>query len=205
MSLVWTAIRQAGRDFWEEMLFLLVFNAVWLLGGLFILPLPFLTFALFFTAYDIGQGKGIHFSTFFRYAGQTWKPALVWGAANLGALFVLWTNLNFYGQIQSQWAAMVQIAFIGLTAAWLVTQLFALPLYPRLEKPGLRLALRNAVIMMARYPLAALTALLFGGLVVGISLFFAPAFAFLGGTAYIVLLCNQLAGLIVARELGEPS
>ena len=31
MRLIWTALKQAGGDFWDEFLLLIIFNAIWLL------------------------------------------------------------------------------------------------------------------------------------------------------------------------------
>ena len=61
VGMIWTALKQAGGDFWDEFLLLIIFNAVWLLGSLFLLPWPYLTFGLFYTAYEVGQGKAIKF------------------------------------------------------------------------------------------------------------------------------------------------
>ena len=90
--LIWTILKKALLDFWEDMLNLIIFNVLWLVGALLIIPYPFMTFGLFYTAYDIGQGKGIKLSTPFKYGKQTWKPAYIWGVINLVALILFLAN-----------------------------------------------------------------------------------------------------------------
>ena len=73
-------------------------------------------------------------------------------------------------------------------------------MYPRLEEPGFKLAMRNAAVVFGRYPLAvfALT------IIVVVLLFIAaifPIFAFFGVGAFIAVVTNRLVGTIVEREL----
>lgn len=200
MRLIWSIIKLAAGDIWDEMLHLLVFNAIWLLGSLLILPWPYLTFGLFFTAYDISQGKAIKLNSLFVRPARLWKQAYLWGAVNLLAALLFWFNLNFYRNFATSWAATIQIVFVALLLLWSVWQLLALPIYPRLEQPGLRLALRNAAIVLGRYPFAVLMLVVIVTLLLLIAVIF-PMFAFFGAGAFIVVLCNRLVGTIVEREL----
>jgi uncharacterized membrane protein YesL len=202
MRLIWSIIKLAAGDIWDEMLHLLVFNAIWLLGSLLILPWPYLTFGLFFTAYDISQGKAIKLNSLFVRPAPFWKQAYVWGAVNLLAALLFRFNLNFYNNFATTWAATIQIVFVALLLLWSIWQLLALPMYPRLEKPGLRLALRNAAIVMGRYPLAVLVLVVIVTLLLLITAIL-PMFAFFGAGALIVVLCNRLVGTIVERELAR--
>ncbi len=202
MRLIWSIIKLAAGDIWDEMLHLLVFNAIWLLGSLLILPWPYLTFGLFFTAYDISQGKAIKLNSLFVRPAPFWKQAYLWGAVNLLAALLFRFNLNFYNNFATTWAATIQIVFVALLLLWSIWQLLALPMYPRLEKPGLRLALRNAAIVMGRYPLAVLVLVVIVTLLLLITAIL-PMFAFFGAGALIVVLCNRLVGTIVERELAR--
>jgi uncharacterized membrane protein YesL len=200
MGMVWNVIKQSVRDVWEELLYLLVFNIIWLVGTLLIIPWPFVTFGLFFIAHDIGQGKGIKFSTFFTHARHMWKQAYIWGAISLGVMILLWFNLNFYANLKAQAADIAQIIFIGLTIFWLFIQLVILPFYPRLQEPGFKLALRNAVIVVGRYPLANLALSTIAVLIGALSSFF-PAFAFLVAPAMIAITANRMVGAMIEREI----
>ncbi len=202
MRLIWSVIKLAAGDIWDELLHLLIFNAIWLLGSLLILPWPFLTFGLFFTVYEISQGKAITLSTFFVRPAPFWKQAYLWGAINLLAALLLGFNLNFYSNFEASWAATMQVVFVALLLLWSMWQLLALPMYPRLEEPGLKLALRNAAVVLGRYPLAVLVLAVIVTVLLLIAAIF-PLFAFFGAGAFITVLCNRLVGAIVERELGR--
>jgi uncharacterized membrane protein YesL len=202
MGTIWGIIKQSAADFWDEFLYLMIFNAVWLLGSLLVLPWPYLTFALFFTAHEIGQGKAIKFSTFFMGAVPFWKQAYIWGVINLLTVFILWFNLNFYANFGTGWAAIVQIIFLAMIVLWVVLQIVALPMYPRLEEPGFKTALRNAGILLGRYPHVALVLIMIVALFVNISSLF-PLFAFFGAGAFTAILANRAVATLLERELGR--
>jgi hypothetical protein len=195
---IWTVVKQAGQDFWDEFLLLIIFNAIWLLGSLFILPWPYLTFALFYTAYEVGQGKAIKFKTFFVGPASMWKQAYLWGVVNLVLLFVVWFNIRFYGNFNTQWSKVMQILLLAFTIFWLLLQLVALPMYPRLQEPGFRLALRNGIVAMGQFPLITFVLLfLVAIMVIAASLF--PFFAFMGAGSLTAVLANRTVEAIVAR------
>src|SRR5688572_9022397 len=104
--MIFSAIRKSAIDAWDELLLLMVFNIIWVVGTVLVLPWPFVTFALFFTARDIGEGKGVKFNTFVNYGRQTLKPAYIWGGINLVILVALIGNLSFYGRFEAQWAGL---------------------------------------------------------------------------------------------------
>lgn len=199
-KMLWDVIKQSAGDIWEEMLFVITFNIIWLLGSLLIIPWPFVTFGLFAIVYDIGQGKGIKFTRFFSYAHQSWKQAYIWGGINLGVLLILWINIRYYGSIEAQWAAILQMFMAALAFAWIALQLVALPLYPRLEEPGFKLALRNAAILASHYPMAVLALVIIAALILALSSFL-PAIAFLGAFAIIAIIANRLVGALVAKMM----
>jgi hypothetical protein len=155
--MIWSIIRKSVSDVWEEMLYLIIFNAIWFIGALLILPLPFVTFSLFATVYDVGEGKGIKLGTFFGHGRQVWKPAYIWGGINLVILLLLWINLSFYAGIDAQWAAIVRIVIVAMAIFWTILQLLALALYPRLVEPRFKLALRNAAAILGLQPLVVLS------------------------------------------------
>jgi len=207
VGMIWTAIKQAGADIWEELLNLVLFNLVVLAGTLLIIPWPFVTFGLFEMTYDIGQGKGIKFAMLFSRAAQVWKQAYIWGGINLGIVIVVLTNLNFYANFATWWAMMAQTLLILAATFWLALQLIMLPLYPRLEKPGFKIALRNAAVLMARYPLPALTILFIVSLMIGLTFVIRQCnlFAVLGIFSFIAVFCNRMVGAVVKKEIGTDS
>jgi len=197
--MIWQAIKKTAIDVWDEILFLIFFNIIWLAGSLLILPLPFVTFALLAVVYDIGQSKGIHFSTFFRHGWRALKQAYIWGGINLGVFILLWVNYRFYGGIEASWGPSAQAVIIGVIVIWSILQLIALAMYPRMSAPGFKLAMRNAAVVMARYPLVILTLLGVIVLIGVISFFFLPML--LVSFSLIALLTNRLVEAMISREL----
>jgi len=198
------ALKNAGLDFWEELLLLALFNIIWCLGTVLVLPWPFVTFGLFFTVRDIGDGKAIKFTTFFEHARRQWKLAYLWGGVNLAVVLLLGINIRFYNGLETQWAAFLQVLMIAILMIWLVLQLVALPIYPRLEEPTLKLALQNGLVVIGRYPVPMVILIILVGLISLIAVLF-PPFLMLSAVALIAVLANRLVAGAIERELGRES
>lgn len=201
--MIWKILKKSAIDAWDELLMLVTFNLLWFVGALLIVPYPFLTFALFFTARDVTEGRGIKFGNFFGYGRTHWKQAYIWGAANLAILLLLWFNVTFYAGFGTQWALVMQLFFVALIALWLVLQLTALAIYPRLVEPGYALAQRNAAVLVGRHPLVMLVLLLVCGLL-AVGSAFLPALFVLITVSLIAVLTTNTVDLLLARELAEP-
>ena len=217
-------IKKSATDVWDELLYMIVFNVVWLVGIMpgfivivsgatasflplviigvlvFWIPLPFATFGLFGIAKDIGDGKGIKFGNFFSHARRMWKPAYIWGGINLVVFVVLWINLNFYGSIEARWAAIAQLFFVAVAIFWVILQLLVLGVYPRLVEPGFKLALRNAAVIMARQPLMILVLLVVIALFIVATRIFA-AITFLLPFSVTAVVANNIVETVVSEEL----
>lgn len=198
--MIFSAIRKSAIDAWDELLLLMVFNIIWVVGTVLVLPWPFVTFALFFTVRDIGEGKGIKFNTFLNYGRENLKPAYIWGGINLVILVALLGNLYFYGRFPAQWAGVIQIFILTVLFFWGLTQLVALALYPRLVEPGFRLALRNAAVLLGRYPLPVLALLSVIALLIVLSLFFSALFVLITFSVIAVFI-NGMVDALVNHEL----
>lgn len=199
---MWTIIKNAIGDFWDEMFLLVIFNIIWLICLVLIIPYPLATFGLFFIVNDVGEGKGIKFSQFFGYGLKLWRQAYLWGVINLVVLTIMWINFTFYGTVAAEWAIFAQMFMLVLLVFWIVLQLFALAFYPRLTTPNYKLALRNGGIAMSRYPLLAL--LLVAAMVIMAVLgFFVPAAIVIGAVVIIALITNRIVTTIINKE--QPS
>lgn len=198
------ALKKAGLDLWEELLLLALFNIIWCLGTVLIVPWPAVTFGLFYTVRDVGEGKAIKFTTFFEHVRRTWKPAYLWGGVNLAVWLLVALNLRFYASIAAQWAATMQVVMIALLVVWTVLQIVVLPIYPRLAEPGLKLALQNALVVIGRYPLA-LIALLVMILIVLVTAAFFPPFGLIMAVALVAILANRMVDEAINRELKRES
>jgi hypothetical protein len=198
--MIWQAIKQAALDLWDEAWLLIIFNIFWLIGAVLIIPMPFVTFALFAIVYDIGQNKGVTISKFFTYGWQARKQAYIWGGINLIAYVILVVNYNFYGNLQASWGASVQLLFAAMLFVWSLLQLIALAIYPRMEEPGVKLVWRNAAVVLTRYPLAVL--ILVGLIVIfGVITFIVQIIGLLLTFSLIAVLTNRMVEAMVKKEL----
>lgn len=198
-QMIWQIIRSSAVDIWDEMLYLMIFNIIWLIGLVLIIPWPLVTFGLFFTIYDVGEGKGIGLGKFWGYARRNWKQAYLWGGINLAVLLIAGSNLIFYARLEAQWAGFLQMFIIGVSLLWIILQLMTLSFYPRLDQPGLKLALRNAGISMGRYPLLVLFLAFVVVLILALASFF-PIVMLLGAISIIAVVTNRVVETVVKKE-----
>jgi hypothetical protein len=198
------ALRKAGADVWEELLLLIVFNLIWWVGTLLIIPWPFVTFGLFFVGYDISQGKAIKLTSFFAHARRMWKVAYIWGGANVFVLAVIASNIYFYAGFAAGWVITLQVFMIALLTFWLILQLIALPLYPRLEEPSLKLALRNALVIAGHQPLLIFVLVAVLG-ILGFMAYIFLASLFLFNLAVLAVIATRLVGEAVELELAREA
>jgi uncharacterized membrane protein YesL len=220
--MIWDIVKNAAADVWDEMLYLMIFNIIWvvitipglwlivqgttlaflpfiLLGVILLLPCSFVLFGLIFTVYDIGEAKGIGLGTFWKHIHQNWRQAYLWGAINLAVGVIAWVNWFFYAQVEAEWAGFAQMVVLALGLLWLILQLLALAFYPRLERPGFKLALRNAGVVLGRYPLAGIFLLIVVLLIAAVASFF-PIIYFLGAFSIIAVIANRVVAAILAKE-----
>jgi uncharacterized membrane protein YesL len=172
-----------------------------LLGVILILlvPWPLVTFGLFFIVYDIGESKGIGFGKFWGYARRMWKQAYLWGGINLGILIIAWVNLSFYTSMEAQWGTFLQMFIIALILFWIILQLITLSFYPRLERPGFKLALRNAGVAVGRYPVLTFFLIILVVVILAIASFI-PAVMLLGAVSIIAVVTNRVVDVVIKKE-----
>lgn len=199
---MWSLIKKTGSDVWDEMFKLMVFNIIWVVAALIVLPAPFVTFGLFSTVKDIGEGKGITFTAPFTYGLQVLKPAYIWAIINLGVFFGIFLNLKFYATVEAPWARIVQFFMLSLALFWLIIQFVMLAMYPRLTQPSFRVALRNTVIIIARHPWPILTMTIGVVLILVISSFI-PVLLFLLSFSVIMIWTNNVVDSLVTYELDQ--
>jgi len=197
--MAWYVLKKSALDMWDELLYAAVFNLIWVLGTLLFVTWPFVTFGLFYISKDISDGKGIKFKRFFEYGRQHWRPAYIWGGINLIVLILIWLNLNFYAGLDAQWAGLMQLFFIALAIIWGMLQLIVLAVYPRLVEPSFKLALRNATVITARYPLLVLTLLAVVILMVALTRFFSAVVLVLPFSA-VAICSNNVVDVVLKRE-----
>jgi uncharacterized membrane protein YesL len=149
---VWATI----RDLWEEMFILIFCNLVWVLAMIPIVTLPAATGALFYLTHKIADGRAVNFADFKYGFRHYFRQSSLLGLANLVIIVLILVNLTFYGRFEGMLFRLVQIVFLYLLVIWLMMQLYIFPLLLEQEIPSLRLAGRNAVVLVARHPIFSL-------------------------------------------------
>jgi uncharacterized membrane protein YesL len=199
MRLAWQIVKLTFLDFIEEMFLLFLFNVLWVLSAVLILPLPFATAGLAWAAAEIGEGKAINWRTFFQGGRRYWKPAYVWALVNLVVWLIISFNVNFYTQGNATWALLARSLIVSGTLIWALLQLYVFPLLIRQDEPSLKLAYRNALVLMARHPLVTLVVVLLGVALFALSLLLTlPLLALY--FALIALLTNRAVAEILKAE-----
>jgi uncharacterized membrane protein YesL len=177
MRLALRVVKLAFLDFFEEIFLLILFNLLWSISALLVLPLPFATAGLAWAAAEIGQGKVIKWRTFFEGGRRYWRPAYRWGLLNLVVWVLIFINFNFYNNIAATWALFVRTLVLSSAILWASIQLYVFPLLILQETPSLRLAYRNGLVLMGSQPaltvvlLALAAALLFVSVLLTFPLF----------------------------------
>jgi len=140
-----------------------------MLGSILLFLTPPVLFGLFWLTYQISLGNAVKFSTFWDGTKQHRKTAYIWGGINLVIIVTLVMNIIFYQQQKAVWAGYIVLLFIGLLLVWVVLQMLTLALFPHMVEPNVRLAMKNALMLIAVNPFAvvAMAVIGVGGIVLG--------------------------------------
>ena len=147
--------------------------------------------ALFQVANRIAHGEATDPGDFLRALGRYFGVGWRWGVINGVMLFLLVGDVILTGRLsQSSAGHLAQGFFLAGLMVWLLLQLYALPLLFEQETPGVRLALRNAAVMLGRNVLFSvlLGVLIAAALLVGMFLFFV---SFAAGGIFVALAANH--------------
>jgi uncharacterized membrane protein YesL len=202
VRLTWQVTKLAVLDFIEELFLLMVFNLLWVVGALLVLPFPFATAGLAWVAAEIGQGKAIHLRTFFDGGRRYWKPAYIWGLINLVVWTLLWVNISFYSGLNSIWSVLVRALMVSIAIIWGAVQLYVFPLLIRQEVPSLKLALRNGLVLMSLTPVLTIGVIILAVVLLVLSSAIA-LLLFVFYFAFLAVLTNRAVGEALKVEAGR--
>jgi hypothetical protein len=90
--------------------------------------------------------------------------------------------------------------FLALTLFWLMWQMVAVALYPRLVEPGFKLATRNAAVLIGKNLLIIAPTMLFIVLLLAITAFL-PAIGLVLTVSFVVVLLTNMVDVLLKREL----
>jgi hypothetical protein len=200
----WRVLRLALRDTWDALYPLAIANVLWIALNLLLVTGPPATAGLFVLTRRLARGEDAGLRDFFeglqRYFWRSWR----WGILAGAGFIILGGDVVLTGRLFSAgYATLIQGFFVLLLLLWAFLLLFAFPLILEQERPSLRLALRNALVMFAAN--RAFSATLFG-LALLAALFSSLLFALWGGisVAFFALLGNHaVLNRLAAWRAGE--
>ncbi len=186
---------------------LITLNVAWFVTSLLLVTAIPAAGALFYATNQLAHGKPASWSTFFEGFRWSLRRSWAWGLLNLLVVLVVLGYLYIFAQQFEGglriWASALVLAALYL---WLSMQLYTFPLLLEQEQPRLRLALRNAAVMLLKRPLYTFgaTALLIA-LAAGTTLMLAPAWFLITGSfsAYLAnaATLNTLAAVTGRRDV----
>ena len=178
MKAVLVVIRAALGDIWGNLLITAVCNLAWLVCVFLIIPGPLATLALFDVSNRLAHGEVVDLRDFFEAMRRNFKLSLRWAVPTVALVLIL---LGDYQLTQSLSGAslgrFVQGFYLSILVIWSFIQIYALPFLFEQESENLKLAWRNAVLMLGKNLLFSifLTLLLFAVLLAGTMLFMMSA------------------------------
>lgn len=169
---------EALKDMWDEMFILIFCNILWALtfiplamayaiyttmrlsGIIVLVTLVAITVVLqslvngglFYMTHKIAEGRAVSFGDFKDGLRQYRRKSIAMGFTFSIVLLILVANLYFYGRFDGVIYRILQILFLYLVAIWTLMQLYVFPLLIEQEEDSLRLALRNASVLVLRHP-----------------------------------------------------
>ncbi|MFN8450048.1 MAG: YesL family protein [Anaerolineae bacterium] len=199
------SMRDQAIDAYMAAIPLIVLNVLWFIALLPIVTAVPATGALFYATNRLAHGKSadtrVFIEGFRRYFWRSW----LWGVLNIFVAAVLVSNFVFYGQFDDSWAIWTRAVVIALALVWVAIQLYTFPLMIEQEKPLLRQALRNSVVILLRRPVYSFGIAIVIVLIAALStLLILPLWVLLSGSVC-AYLANRATLSSIMRITGKPS
>ena len=151
---------------------------------------------------DLSYRREVSWRDFFAalraHAWIGWK----WGLLNLVVVGFFLVNFLFYSSLLGTTATLLTALLLGLFILWALVQMYCYPIL--LEQTELRIgwALRNAFVLLVKYPLFAFSHALVAATFVFMSVV-VPYFWMLFTTALLLFIYNHAVRLLMRLERGE--
>jgi hypothetical protein len=202
---------QSIKDFWEELVLLVILDIVWSLCVLLIAapvwllgsrnlvlglalslalswPLPVVSGALCFVANQIARDQFVGWDTFATGLRRYWAKSLIVALVNVVAVVLIAANMQFYAYVlQGTWTDFAVIAWIALAVYWLAVQIYWFPMILELESEKMLVALRNALGLVVISPAFSLLLMVILVVLVALCLVLTiPAVLFMAGLVLLI-------------------
>lgn len=152
IKLAFQTIFATFRDLWDEMFILIVCNLLWTLAVIPVVTLPAATGAIFYLTHRIASGRAVSLADFKHGFRAYFRQSSLLGLLSVLVILILSVNFTFYGRFSGMPFRLIQVMFVYLLGIWLLMQLYMFPLLLEQEMPSLRLAGRNALVLVMRHP-----------------------------------------------------
>lgn len=193
------SLRDQLIDAYLALIPLVTLNVVWFVVSLPIVTAPPAAGALIYATNRIANGKPAGISVFFEGFRLHFWRSWAWGLVNIVVAVVLVSNYLFYGQLDESLSIWARGFVLTLAFLWVAVQMYTFPLMLEQEKPRLRTALRNSLVVMLKRPFYSMgIALVIIVVVVVSSLFILPLWGFVTASVC-AYLANRAAVTAVAR------
>lgn len=140
------------QDIWDDIWSVLVINLVWTLCTLLVVPGPPATLALYRYANRMAHGEIVDTKDFFGEFRSCWGSGWRWGVVvfPISAIFVGDILLSNEKNISAAAFPYVQCFYIALLVIWLLLQTQVLAFMVEQEKPEVKTAFRNSLVMLGK-------------------------------------------------------
>ena len=156
-SIMWRAIKAA----YEELFLCVFMSIVWWIGVLLILPAAPVTMGLHRVANRIANYKRVDSGFFWEAArshiGKGWLLLLLHILMPAAVIFNVW----FYANGGTTWMRIIGIAWMWVLMIIILFVQYLFPLFWQQDEPNVRLVLRNAFLLVLRFPLYSILIFLF--------------------------------------------
>ncbi len=147
----WQVLGSAVGDVRDIGVMLVGFNLLWFFTSVLIITAPPATLALAAITHELGYRRPVGWRDFFRFMGRYFGVGWRWGLINLAVIIIYVANLLFYTQLDAPLNFLGRGFWTLALILWLLVQMYTLPLLLEQETPHVRLALRNAFVLLLRH------------------------------------------------------
>ena len=140
-------IGQAVMDWWDTWLDSTLITLIWAVAQITIVLGPPATFGVYYVVNNMFSGENLGVRGMIAGMKMYFGKAWIWGAINLFAILVIYTNVMFYRQWDSPFAPYLLTFISVLAGMWFFSTFYSLPFFMELQKPSVLLAIRNGWLL----------------------------------------------------------
>lgn len=193
-------VAQALLSLWDEWLFWIVVNTLWVVSWVTIVLGPPVTFGVYYVAWRAAGGRKVTYGDLWRGSRQAMGRSWLWMVSQVSIFGVLYIALLWYNRIPQFWARLPQSIVLIVLILWTGVQFYALPYFVAQENKSLRLAWRNGWVTLRQAQGYSLIVLGSAGAIVYLFVLSRGYLFFLGGFCLLAL----LGSLAVQDLLAHP-